>query len=334
MTDSLSDNEARRWDERQLKLRAAFLQSSLWGKFQAAVGSKPHYLAEKDWSCLLLERRTPLGNYLFAPYGPTLSSPAVLPDAVSMIKKYAKDRSFDWVIIEPLSAGGDSQELIDGLIKMLTQKSSHNREPDLTRIIDLKPSPDEILASISQSTRSFIRKNQREKLVSFKSSSNPSDIGIFIEMLSTLSQRKKVRFFPDNYFEAEAKILMPAGMMFLEIALQDGTPIASALFHDYGKLTTYTFAASLPQARHLNASALLLWQAMLNAKSRGMEKIDLYGIAPDNAPRSHPWVGFTSFKQKFGGEIVRLAGTWDIPISGRYRLYRSAQSARRLIRRH
>jgi lipid II:glycine glycyltransferase (peptidoglycan interpeptide bridge formation enzyme) len=334
MTRQLSDSDAQKWDDSQLKRQASFLQSSLWGKFQQAAGSEPHYLMEKKWSCLLLERRTPLGKYLFAPYGPTLATAADLPKAVSQIKDYAKQHEFDWLIIEPLCPGGDSQPLIEALIKLGAVKSDHNHEPDLTRILDLKPAADELLATISQSTRSFIRKNQREKFISFKTSTAPSDITIFTTMLNQITQRKKVRFFPDNYFKTEADILMPPGMMFLEIALQDGKPVASALFHDYGRLSTYTFAASLPATRHTNSSALLLWRAMLNAKSRGMEKLDLYGIAADDAPSSHPWAGFTAFKRKFGGEVVRHAGSWDIPISGRYRAYRAAKSARRLLRRH
>jgi lipid II:glycine glycyltransferase (peptidoglycan interpeptide bridge formation enzyme) len=335
MTNLLSDEEARQWDASQQKRQASFLQSSLWGKFQAAAGSPPHFLMQTGWSCLLLERRTKLGNCLFAPYGPTLASAAELKSAVTSIKNYAADKKFDWLIIEPVVPGSDSRLLTDELIKLGAKRSSHKREPDLTRVIDLKPAPDKLLASISQSTRSYIRKNQRQKFIGFKTLSDPADIRLFTDMLKQVTERNRVRFFPDDYFITEAKTLMPAGMMYLEIALlQDGQPAASALFHDYGRLSTYTFAASLPAARSTNASALLLWQGMLNAKDRGMEKMDLYGIAPDDAPHSHPWAGFTSFKKKFGGEIIQLAGTWDIPLTGRYRLYRAAQSGRRLARRH
>jgi lipid II:glycine glycyltransferase (peptidoglycan interpeptide bridge formation enzyme) len=334
MTNLLSDKEATHWDERQVERQASFLQSYLWGKFQNEVGSRPHYLMEDDWSCLLLERRTPLGNYLFAPYGPTLSSASVLTEAVRSLKDYTKQHKFDWLVIEPVCPSTDSQAMVDTLIKLGAVKSAHNREPDMTRLIDLKPDPDELLSSISQSTRSFIRKNQREKFISFKTSTDPADITTFITMLNKVTERNKVRFFSDDYFKTEAKILMPTAMMYLEIALQGDKPVASALFHDYGKLSTYTFAASLPEARAASASALLLWQAIQNAKNRGAAKLDLYGIAPDDAPQSHPWAGFTSFKKKFGGEVINLAGTWDIPVSSRYRLYRGAQTARKLLRRH
>lgn len=326
------DFDASAWDKRQAALQASFLQSGLWGAFQDEAGSKPHYLMEDGWSCLLLERQTPLGRYLFAPYGPTLKSAEHLETALKTLKNYGQQAGFDWLSLEPMVSGSSSSGL-RGELSESGVRAAHNREPDLTRLIDLIPAEDDLLASISQSTRSFIRKNQRENFLRFKTSSNPADIGIFIQMLGLISRRKKVYFFSDEYFKKEGELLMPAGMMHLELALHNNKPVASALFHDYAKLSSYTFAASLPEARQTSASALLLWQSMLNAKQRGMQKMDLYGIAPDDAPPSHPWHGFTDFKKKFGGQIVQYAGTWDIPLSPRYRVYRTAQRARKLLRR-
>lgn len=321
------------WDKRQKDRGAYFLQSSLWGDFQTQVGSRPHYLMDTGWSCLLLERKTPLGKYLFAPYGPTLNSNQELAAAIKRLRAYAKDAGYDWLIIEPMIPGG-SHILRAQLPKLGARPSSHGREPDLTRIVDLTMSEPELLASISQSTRSLIRKNQREKTLNFKTSANPADIAIFIDMLKAVTERNRVHFFPDDYFYKQAEVLMPAGMMVMETAVLDGKAVASALFHDFGTMSCYTFAASLPEARQTSASALLLYQSMLNSKRRAMTKLDLFGIAPDDAPSSHPWAGFSSFKKKFGGEVVAFAGAWDIPLTSKYRFYRTAQAARRIKGRH
>jgi lipid II:glycine glycyltransferase (peptidoglycan interpeptide bridge formation enzyme) len=322
------------WDKKQLKLGASFLQSSAWGDFQKSVGIKPHFLAEPGWSCLLLEKKTPLGTYLFAPYGPTLTDAASLLEALKSIKNYAKRGGFDWLTIEPYAPARDSHILRKSLPKLDARPSDHNREPDLTRVVDLSPAPEKLLASISQSTRSLIRKNQREKQINFKTSTDPEDIAIFSKMLGQVTERKGVSFFNDGYFKKQARKLMPAGMMYLELAFEHDKPVASAIFHDYGDTSSYTYAGTLPEARKTSASALLLWQAMQNAKHRGMKKMDLYGIAPDDAPDNHPWAGFSSFKKKFGGEIIQHAGTWDIPLTGRYWLNRSAKNFRKLFRRH
>jgi len=321
------DGPPKNWDSHQLKLRASFLQSSPWGYFQRQQGHKVYFLNGKNWSCLLAERRIPAGRYLFAPYGPTLAKPSSLKNCIEELKAYSRWAGADWLSLEPMVTDSGSAGLRDGLVR-LGGKKVRNREPDLTRIVDLKPPAEEILAGISQSTRSFIRKSQREGLLSFQTSTDPSDIKLFTTMLGHVSGRNKVFFFTDEYFQKQAQTLMPAGMLRLEIALKDGQPVASALFHDYGETSSYTYAASLPEARQASASALLLWQAMLNAKERGVKQLDLFGIAPDDASSNHPWSGFSSFKKKFGGEVVAYAGTWDFPLSPKYRFYRAAQRLR------
>jgi lipid II:glycine glycyltransferase (peptidoglycan interpeptide bridge formation enzyme) len=322
------------WDQQQIKNQASFLQSGQWGEFQSRVGVKPHYLSGSGWTCLILEKRNKIGKYLFSQYGPTVKSPADLKAAIDYMTDYGRRSGAAWLSLEPISSKTSPDDLKHTMLASGAKVSARHREPELTRIIDLSPSPDDLLAGISQSTRSFIRKNQREKFINFKSSTDPSDISIFTRMLMGVAERKNIYFYNENYFKKQAETLMPAGMMHLELAYENDKPVAAALFHDYGQMSTYTFAASLPEARKTSASALLLWQAMLNAKQRGLTKMDLYGIAPDNAGSDHPWSGFTSFKQKFGGQVVAHAGTWDVPLNSRYHLYRAAHQLRRKVKRH
>ncbi len=319
------------WDTRQIKWQASFLQSSQWGDFQRRLGNKVHFLEDEDWSCLSIERQTPFGKYWFAPYGPTLEKSADIKACLATLRSDAGRAGASWLCLEPLMPGQDSQKTTLALAESGASEVRY-REPNLTRVLDLDPPSDEILSGISQSTRSFIRKNQREGLLSFESSRDPNDIGLFIKMLRHVSNRNKVFFFSDEYFQKQAEALMPKGMLRLEVALKDKQPLACALFHDYGETTTYTYAASLPKARETSASALLLWQAILNAKARGIKKMDLFGVAPDDSSPNNPWYGFSSFKRKFGGEVISHAGTWDLPLSPKYHIYRSAQKLRRLGR--
>lgn len=328
------DQVPKDWDKQQIKLGASFLQSGLWGEFQSVVDVTPHFISGAGWSCLLLQKRNRIGTYLFSQYGPTVDSAKALEESLKFMANYGRQLGAAWLSLEPMSRQLPADEIRQLLLKYGARPAVRHREPDLTRIVDLTPSADDLLASISQSTRSLIRKNQREKLVTFKSSTNPKDISIFTQMLRSVSERKNVWFYNDSYFKKQAELLMPAGVMRLEIALLGGQPVACALFHDFDQTSTYTFAGSLPGARKTNASALLLWQALLNAKDRGMKQVDLYGIAPDGAPASHPWAGFTAFKAKFGGHIEQYAGAWDIPLNSRYRAYQAAHRVRKIIKRH
>ena len=51
------------------------------------------------------------------------------------------------------------------------------------------------------------------------------------------------------------------------------------------------------------ASYLVQWTAMREAKKRGCKYYDFLGIAPEGVT-NHPWIGVTSFKKKFGGEVT------------------------------
>lgn len=323
-----------KWDAEQTRRQASFLQSLKWGEFQAAVGAEPHYLRGTGWSCLALLKKNRLGSYLFAPYGPTLDDVKYLNTCLDELGRLGQELKVDWLKLEPLGPSGQQSEIAGVLRRNSGHRAAHDAEPSLSRVLDIAPTPDELLAGISQSTRSLIRKNQRENTLVFKTSRTPSNMSAFSDMLDTVADRKGIGFFTKDYFIKQAEILMPANMMFLEQAYAGKKLVGEAVMHDYGQLGSYTYAASLPEARKLSVSALLLWQAILNAKARGIKTLDLYGTAPDDAPPSHPWYGFSAYKKKFGGQIVQTVGTWDIPITKRYRLYRAAQTAQKLIKRH
>lgn len=332
MAEVNDSNDARPpdgWDETQKKLGASFLQSGGWGEFQLALGNRPHYLMGNGWTCLLIERRASFGRYLFAPYGPTLDGADKLGPAIREISALGDILKMDWARLEPMT---DSH--LQNVLKQAGGRPAPNEvEPHLTRVVDITPEPEALLSSLSQTTRNLIRRNQREKSLVFQTSHNPADILIFSGMLQSVADRKRVSFFDADYFKRQADVLMPLGMMHLELALHDQRPVGTAIIHDFGAMASYTYAASLPEARDLNVSALLLWQAIINAKKRGLKSMDLYGIAPENAPASHPWAGFSSFKKKFGGEVVEHAGTWDIPLTRNYKFYLAGLKAKRLFSR-
>ncbi len=326
------ENSIEKWDQLQLSRGANFLQSAAWAQFQATASHSFHMLAGEGWSCLLLKKSTHLGNYWFAPYGPTLASPSDLSPAIEAIRAEALNHKIDWLRLEPIVKNNNISELRIVLKNCGGQPAPRDVEPPMTRVVDLSPSAEELLISLSPKTRTRIRRNQREATIDFKTSTEPADIQLFTAMLDSVARRSGANFFPKNYFEKQAECLMPAGFMYLELAYCDGQPLGAAVIHDYGEFAYYTYAASLPEARNKDVSELLLWHAMLNAKNRGRHYFDLFGIAPADASPSHPWYGFSSFKEKFGGQVVEYVGTWDVPISSKYRLYRLARGLKSKVR--
>ena len=114
-----------------------------------------------------------------------------------------------------------------------------------------------------------------------------------------------------------------------------GEAVAAALCFDFSGTRYYAHAVSDPDAgRRLQAAAPLVWQMILDARERGAQRFDFWGIAPPREPAAgaapHPWDGFSQFKRSFGGEAVERAGTWDFGVrSLRHSLYRAAVRMRR-----
>jgi lipid II:glycine glycyltransferase (peptidoglycan interpeptide bridge formation enzyme) len=324
------------WDKHQQKLDASFLQSSSWSVFQESIGVKVHKVEDEKWACLLLEQRSRFGRYLFAPYGPTLSEKSDLPEAIRALKTYGQKQGMSWIRIEPclgISRNSDFSLKTDLDPKIKTVKAFKQINPQLTSVINLDLDKEAILATFSQTTRRIIRRASDQPQLEFKTSQNADDMKLFTDMLSVVSKRNSVYFHSKEYFLKQAEVLMPLGVMRLELALLNGKPIAGIAMHDFNKVTTYTYAASLPEARETNASALVLWQAIINAKDAGMTKLDLFGIAPEDAKPSHPWYGFSEFKRKFSGQIIKRGETFDIPLSPSYHVYRTALKANRLLKK-
>lgn len=70
------------------------------------------------------------------------------------------------------------------------------------------------------------------------------------------------------------------------------------------KIGIYYYGASSYEHRALMAPYLLQWEAMRRCRELGCTRYDLLGVAPPDAGDDHPWAGISSFKEKFGGEMI------------------------------
>ena len=82
------------------------------------------------------------------------------------------------------------------------------------------------------------------------------------------------------------------------------TAIAGLLGVLWNKKAIYYYGASNHAYRASMAPYALQWAAIQKAKAAGCTTYDLLGVAPPEADAKHPWQGITSFKEKFGGELV------------------------------
>ncbi|MBQ3452878.1 peptidoglycan bridge formation glycyltransferase FemA/FemB family protein, partial [Candidatus Saccharibacteria bacterium] len=154
-----------------------------------------------------------------------------------------------------------------------------------------------------------------------------------LNLQKSLAKKKGINTFSEDYLKTE--LSQPFSTLYLVRHLDDTTNkseiIAAGLIFD-DKTTRYNLqGAQTEAARALHATGILTIQLILDAKAKGLKLFDFWGIAPEGAPDSHPWKGFTNFKKTFAGYEVEHAGTHDIVLKpAKYKLY---QALRKINRR-
>lgn len=312
----------------------SILQEPAWLAVQRDLGHDVIETSGPGWHARAVLQRRRVGSFLYCPYGPVVTDPTALTDAVAALTAEAHRLGAWFLRIEPMIAGDGLEEdrgasvraLRDALADGGARRSPTDVQPRRTRLIDLRRPAEDLLADMTGSIRT-IHRNGHKKGLAVEASQDPEDIGILLGFLDLTAHRKGIRTHPERYLRQVAATLMPRDAARLYVTRQHGTPVCAALVYDSPTVRTFAHAAVPVEHRRLRPNQPLIVQAILDARERGQHTADLFGIAPTDDP-AHPWAGFTAFKRSFGGVDVEHTGTWDLPVrSGAYGLYRQARHA-------
>lgn len=298
-----------------------FLQSSAWERYERLEGNTTFRLED---GTLVILKSTPVGNYLFCPYGPTLKHPSLnsLKSSLNTLTKFATDHSAFFIRLEPTYPFDPAALSKLGLVK------SHDLDPAHTWTLDLTLPREELLKNMRKSNVQYWQSAPKKSLT-VRHTTDPNEITVLVSLLQAVSAKDK--FIPQT--AAHLKRQLAAGFATLYIAEYQGQPLAASLVYDHAGTRFYAHAATSDQERKLAAGTVLLVQMILDAKDQGATTFDFWGVTTSEDP-SHPWYGFSKYKRSFGGSLVTYAGTWDLPLQrSRYRLYQFIRHLNRLKRR-
>ena len=121
-------------------------QSKLWQKLQDDLGENCIFKEGKDYHFLAIEMKTPVGNYLYCPYGPVAKNESAFKEALTEIKNLAREKGAIFIRIEPQNI--DYQKLLPK-----NAKKTKDLNPKDTWVLDLTPENAEIITNFSQGTR-------------------------------------------------------------------------------------------------------------------------------------------------------------------------------------
>ncbi len=280
-----------------------FLQSWEWGEFQSALGRRIERIHEAGMAASAIQMDLPLGQYYwYMPKGPIGSFE--MNDILPLLREKLGDAMF--LRMEPDQSC--SLKLVSSV------------QPRATVQIDLNRESDEILASMKSKTRYNIRLGAR-KGVETRFLDTEEYIEDFLRLMDQTRVRDGFSAHAANYYKALLDSSLDAKLVG---AFFEDRPIAMNIILDFAGTRTYLHGATSNLHRNVMAQYVLHHFLIEDARARGMNKFDFWGVAPEGGNEKSSWSGITRYKMSFGGNYIEMPGTYDLAMKqlwyGMYRL--------------
>lgn len=326
-----------RWENFVLDQKPdTFLHSWNWGEFQRITGEEIFRLGIFDDQelasiALIIKVNAKRGKFLFCPHGPLLANGKrqtanreILNQFFDYLKDLTEKEKVDFIRISPLLK--DTPENLE-IFRRYGFKDApvHMVHPELSWLLDISRTEEEILKGMRKTTRNLIRRAEREG-VEIIESKNISDVDKFYEIHEQTVGRHGFVPFSKSYLKKQFEALSGDNQISVFLARHNNQILSSAIIVFYGNSAFYHHGASL--ASKVPASHLLLWKIILEAKNRSCGIFNFWGIAPDDKP-NHPWAGLTFFKTGFGGYKEEYLHAQDLIITKKYWLNWLIEKTRR-----
>jgi lipid II:glycine glycyltransferase (peptidoglycan interpeptide bridge formation enzyme) len=310
----------------------SFLQSYEYGQMQSKLGNEPLYIILSNEnnqvvdSYLAVLFKAKRGKYFFLPYARV--DQEKLKIIVTFLKKLAKEMKIDFIRISPLADAGEENKNM--FAKMgFRDAPVHMMHPELLWLLDLSKDEKKLLEGMRKNTRYAIKQAEKFDL---KIESGASEIFLekFYKIHKETARRQGFVPYSWDYLKAQLEVFGPTDQMKIYLAEYENQVISAAIIMYYGCEGVYHHGASLSEFNKIPGSYLIQWEAIKEAKRRGLKNYNFWGVV-ENAPK-HPWAGLSFFKQGFGGNGRTLLHCQDLPITWKYWLNFLVETVRRIKR--
>ena len=310
----------------------ALFQSWLWGEVQKRTGQAVYrYGIYTDDALVGVVQasvvRAKRGSFLHVRHGPVLVSLDTQrwKTVIEFLSGEAKRLGCWFVRLNPLVEDTPpAREFFRAL--GLIPASIHRMDGEYCWVLDLGVSEDQLLAAMRKTTRYEIRRALKEH-VKVYSTVDKTYLKEFFDLYTSTSTRHG--FVPHTGIQEEFEVFARHKQAMLYVGKYEEKTVAAAIILYYGNQAIYHHGASLPSKAPV--SHAVQWEAILEAKKRGMNVYNFWGIAPQGSPK-HPWRGITLFKTGFGGRLVEYLHAHDLPVSPLYWITRLIETGRRMLR--
>lgn len=199
-------------------------------------------------------------------------------------------------------------------------------------ILDLRKSEEEIVAGMRQRLRRALRKAKKNG-IEVEKSTKVEDIETFYKIQLETAKRHDFVSFSEDFLKKQFAALAPNGEAVLYTAKYEGQILAQNFMIFYGNEASYHYGVSSELGTKLSGAPMLHMEAIRDARGRGIERYNFWGIVPEGATR-HRFYGVSCFKRGFGVEELKYVPAQDLVLRrGRYMLTWIVESVRRRVRR-
>lgn len=273
---------------------SAFLHSTPWETHLNASGFQTARLANH----LFVKRNIPGGHYWHGARSGPLPNP--LPD-------FTKGSWF--LRVEP------ENDAAAVSLSPFTTRPTSAIQPRQTLTLDLKKSPETLLAEMKSKHRYNINVAKREGVeVELHSTDLLNQFPRFWVLLRETADRHTFRTHTESYYRSILEHLEPFGMVHLAFARYQDQDIATFMIITCGTVATYLHGGSLYSQRQVMAPYALHWHCIETLQKQGFTTYDFWGThAVDGEPiAGHASAGTTRFKLGFGGTLHDYPAPQDV----------------------
>lgn len=299
-----------------------FLHSWNWGRFNEMMNFKIWRFGifdnkELKGVFLTIKIKAKRGTLLFIPHGPLIKEGFSKKEALILVLKelkvLAKEEKAFFIRVAPLWE--DKPENRKIFLDLGFRLAPIHIHPEITWELNLLPKEEELLMAMRKTTRYLIRQGLKNKNLKIEKTTDGGRIKEFISLYKKTAQRQAFVPFSSVYLKNEFLAFAPDNQILIFLAYYQDKPLAGAMIVFWQKRAFYHQGASVPTK--IPASYLLQWEAIREAKTRGCEIYNFWGIAPENK-KTHPWQGLSFFKKGFGGYKKQYLPTFDYILSPLY----------------
>lgn len=309
-----------------------FLNSWNWGVFYNSLGNKIWRLGVYGDSkllatCLAIKKVAKRGTHIFVPHGPIFFTGIKDNSNLFQIAKVLVEelsvlaRSENCIYLKISPTLNNTKENIALFNKLGFVEAAMFVHPEISWILDLGKSEDELLSAMRKTTRYMIRQAQKSQ-VEIIISTDPKDIAKYNELYLATVARHDFIPFSQEYLEKELMAFSADKQVEIFFAKHNGKIVSGAIIIYWQKTAYYHQGASDSSgaAAKSGASYLLQWQIIKRAKELGCITYNFWGIVPqmrrledlnNRKFKNHPWYGLSLFKMGFGGRCTEYMPTMN-----------------------